>query len=91
MKLKYEFTVMDMGGGEIAAVPVGEGAKAFHGMLRLNELSAEILEKLKEDTTPYKLHDYLKAKYPESTDQEIASQLDPFLRKLLQEGLLTLP
>ena len=91
MKLKYEFTVMDMGGGEISAVPVGEGATAFHGMLLLNEVSADILEQLKEHTTPYKLHDYLKAKYPDSTDEEIANQLNPFLLRLLKEGLLIMP
>ena len=91
MKLKYEFTVMDMGNGEISAVPVGEGAVAFHGMLLLNEFSAEVLDLLKEHTTPYKIHDYLKEKYPDSSDEEIASQLNPFLLKLLGEGLLIMP
>lgn len=51
MKLRYEFTVMDMG-GEFAAVPVEESAEAFHGMLRMNEPSALILALLREDTTP---------------------------------------
>ena len=91
MKLKYEFTVMDMGDGEICAVPVGESAKAFREMLRLNALSADILEQLKEHTTPYKIHDSLKARFPDATDQEIAQELNPFLLTLLKEGLLIMP
>lgn len=90
MKLRYEFTVMDMG-SEIAAVPVGEHAEDFHGMLKLNESSAFILELLREDTTPQAVHKKLKEKYPESTDREIGEMLAPFLNKLIREGLLIAP
>ena len=90
MKLKYEFTMMDMG-GEIAAVPVGEGAKHFHGMLKLNDVAAEILSQLAEDTTPQKVHAYLKEKHPEETDQEIQEALVPFINRLIREGLLIAP
>ena len=77
MKLKYEFTMMDMG-GEIAAVPTGDNAQEFHGIL-------------KEDTTPEKVHKYLKEKYADSTDEEIAEILVDFLNRLLREGLLIAP
>lgn len=87
MKLRYEFAIMDMG-GEFAAVPVGEDADKFHGMLKLNAVSADILGQMKEDTTPMKIHLYLKEKYAESTDEEIAKSLVLFLRRLNQEGLL---
>ena len=87
MKLKYNFTVMDMG-DEFAAVPVGDDAAKFHGMLKLNEASADILELLKEDTTPETIHKHLKEKYPDSTDSEIAHLLVDFLNKLISEGLL---
>ena len=90
MKLRYEFTVMDMG-GEIAAVPIGERAGGFHGMLKLNDVSAEILEKLQEDTTPEKIHAFLKEKYPDSTDREIGEALADFLNHLYREGLLLVP
>ena len=90
MKLKYEFSMMDMG-GEIAAVPVGEGAKEFHGMLKLNEMAAEVLSQLQEDTTPQKVHAYLKEKHPEATDQEIGEMLVEFLNQLVREGLLIAP
>ncbi len=87
MKLRYEFAIMDMG-GEYAAVPVGEDADKFHGMLKFNETSAIILEALKEDTTPMKIHLRLKEKYPESTDEEIAEHLVKFLNYLNQQKLL---
>ncbi len=87
MKLRYEFAIMDMG-GEFAAVPVGEDANKFHGMLKLNAVSADILEQLKENTTPMKIHLHLKEKYPDSTDEEIAEVLVKFLNQLNHEGLL---
>ena len=87
MKLRYEFAIMEMD-GEYAAVPVGKDADRFHGMLKLNETSADILEQLKEDTTPMKIHLYLKEKYEDATDEEIAKNLVVFLNRLNHEGLL---
>ena len=87
MRLRYKFSMMDMG-GEIAAVPVGDNANEFHGMLKLNEVSADILNQLAEETTPEKVHAYLCEKYPDSTRDEIGEQLASFLTQLLNEGLL---
>ena len=87
MNLRYEFAVMDMG-GEFAAVPVGDDANRFHGMLKLSAASADILFLLKEETTPEKVREYLKEKYPDSTDGEIGRILEDFLDKLRAEGLL---
>ena len=91
MKLRYELSVTDMGQGQIVAVPLGEGAALFHGVLMLDELSAAVLELLKEDTTPEKVHAFLKKKYPETSDKEIAAELVPFINKLAAEGLLITP
>ena len=88
MKLKYEFVIMDMG-DEFSAVPVGD--KTFPGILKLNAIGAEIMEQLKEETTPEQIHRYLKEKYPDSTDQEIRESLVEFLNKLLREGILVGP
>ena len=90
MKLKYEFTMMDMG-GEIAAVPTGDNAREFHGILKINDVAQDSLEPLSEDTTPEKVHKYLKEKYADSTDEEIAEILVDFLNRLLREGLLIAP
>ena len=90
MRLKYKLSMMDMG-GEIAAVPVGDNANEFHGMLKVNDISADILSQLEEDTTPEKVHAYLVEKYTDSTEQEIGEQLASFLNQLISEGLLIAP
>jgi len=90
MRLRYKFSMMDMG-DEIAAVPVGDNSGEFHGMLKVNEVSADILRQLEEDTTPEKVHEYLIAKYPDSTEQEIGEQLASFLNRLIEEKLLIVP
>lgn len=87
MRLRYKFSMMDMG-GEIAAVPVGENASEFHGMLKVNDVSADILKQLAEETTPEAVHAYLCEKYTDSTRDEIGEQLATFLTQLLHEGLL---
>ena len=90
MKLRYEFSVMEMD-GEYMAVPVGENAGTFNGMLRMNEVSAEILDLLKEDTTPEAVHQILRERYPDSDDREIGEALTAFLNQLIREGLLIAP
>lgn len=90
MKLRYEFSVMEMD-GEYMAVPVGENAGSFNGMLRMNEVSAEILDLLKEDTTPEAVHRILRERYPDSDDREIGEALTSFLNQLIREGLLIAP
>ena len=90
MKLRYEFSVMEMD-GEYMAVPVGENAGSFNGMLRMNHVSAEILDLLKEDTTPEAVHQILRERYPDSDDREIGEALTAFLNQLIREGLLIAP
>ena len=90
MKLKYTFTTVNMG-EEIVAVPVGDNAQEFHGVLKINDVAKDILEQLKEETTPENVHKYLKEKYPESTDKEIGETLVEFLNQLIREGLLIVP
>lgn len=90
MKLRYELSVMEMD-GEYMAVPVGENAGSFNGMLRMNEVSAEILDLLKEDTTPEAVHRILRERYPDSDDREIGEALTAFLNQLIREGLLIAP
>ena len=90
MKLRYEFSVMEMD-GEYMAVPVGENAGSFNGMLRMNEVSAEILDLLKEDTTPEAVHRILRERYPDSDDREIGEALASFLNQLIRDGLLIAP
>ena len=90
MKLRYEFSVMEMD-GEYMAVPVGDNAEQFNGMLRMNDVSAGILDLLKEDTTPEEVHRILRERYPGSDDREIGEALTSFLNQLIREGLLIAP
>ena len=51
MKLRYDFEIMDMG-EEFVAVPVGDGASQFHGMMRMNKDAAEMLKLIQENSNP---------------------------------------
>ena len=90
MKLRYEFSVMEMD-GEYMAVPVGENAGSFNGMLRMNEASAEVLDLLKEETTPEAVHRILRERYPDSDEREIGEALSAFLNRLIREDILIAP
>ena len=89
MKLACELAVMDMD-GEISAVAVGEDSGKFHGMLRLNEEAADIINLLtiSKGMSFASLVASLQTKYTESTREEIAEFAEVFLKKLWQEGLL---
>ena len=73
MKLACELAVMDMD-GEITAVAVGDDAAKFHGMLRLNEEGADIVNILNmsrehNGITFPNLVASLKTKYTDSTTE----------------------
>ncbi|MBP3811292.1 MAG: PqqD family peptide modification chaperone [Clostridiales bacterium] len=92
MKLACELAVMDMD-GEITAVAVGEDSAKFHGMLRLNEEGADIVNILNmsrehDGITFPNLVASLQTKYTESSREEIAKFTEEFLKQLWQEGLL---
>ena len=92
MRLAVEMAIMNMD-GEISAVAVGEDSAKFHGMLRLNEVAADIITILnlsrEHNGISFKnLVKSLQTKYTDSTPEEIAKITEEFLEKLYQEGLL---
>ena len=87
MKLLFDFEIMDMG-DEVVAVPVGEGARTFHGMLRMNEDAAEMLRLIKESSSPEETHNKLCALHPEEDRRDLGNKLCDFLNQLIREGLL---
>lgn len=92
MRLAVEMAIMNMD-GEISAVAVGEDSAKFHGMLRLNEVAADIITILnlsrKHNGISFNnLVKSLQTKYTDSTPEEIAKITEEFLEKLYQEGLL---
>ena len=87
MKLKYEFEIVDMG-DEICAVPVGDGAEHFHGVLTLNDVAAKMLRLIKECDTPEEALAKLCEDYPTDEKQDIGQKLCDFLNMLEREHLL---
>lgn len=88
MQLKCNFEVMEFDSQKIA-VPVGENANEFHGVIKLNETAAFILEQLKEEASVEAIVEALKAEY--DAPQEL---LEADVRKCIEEftnkGLLSL-
>jgi hypothetical protein len=87
MKLKYEFITTEIGDHTVA-IPVGEAAQLFNGVMHINDSAKEILTLLSEDITYQQIIEKLTQKYIESTKEEIVGFVDGFLEKLKQEDLL---
>lgn len=68
MKLDPEFLLQEVG-GEALLVPVGAAAGRFHGVVRLNETAAFLVEKLQNDTTSEALTEALAAEYDGTAEQ----------------------
>ena len=87
MKLKYEFETTELG-DEIIAVPVGDNALDFKGVLNLNGTAADILKLLKTETTEAELVSALAKNY-DATAEELAAAVKDFVAQLRKEALLT--
>lgn len=86
MKLKYTFEMMELDDQQMA-VPVGEGADKFHGILKLNESAAAIFGLLKEDTTEEAIVEKLLEKY-ETTEEEARTYVHEYVSELKEEGFI---
>ena len=87
MKLRYNFEIMDMG-EEFVAVPVGDGASDFHGMMRMNKDAAEMLQLIQENTSPDDVLAELLRRYPDLEKQDAGWDLCNFMNRLIAEGVL---
>jgi len=86
MKLTHSFELVALD-DMVAAVPVGESAQQFHGLLRLNETAAAILELLKEETTESQIVEALLKEY-EGDPDEIAAYVHEYIEELTKEGFV---
>lgn len=87
MQLNGKFVVRQVG-TDIIAVPIGETALRFNGMILLNEVSKIIWECLERGTTP---EDILKAvtdKF-EVSEETAKSDISEFLQNLRKIEMLT--
>ena len=87
MKLKYEFETTELG-DEIIAVPVGDNARDFGGVINLNDSGAAILKLLQKDTTVEQIVSSLLEEY-EGTKEEMTAFVEKFIDKLRREELLS--
>lgn len=88
MKLKYTFEMIEMD-GDMVAVPVGNAADEFSGLVRLNQSASDIFELLTNDLTEEELVTALAERY--DTDREtIAASVHSYLKTLQSDGLLDL-
>ena len=77
MKLKYEFEMMSLGDDTIA-VPVGDGAREYRGVVKMNESATRIFQILFHETSEEEILCILKKEYA-------ASEVD--LRKCIHETI----
>jgi len=72
---------------QIIAVPVGDSAGEFRGVVRLNDSAAEIFELLKQETTEEAVVAALKERYGD--ELEIPGFVHEFIENLASEGVLS--
>ncbi|MBR4132406.1 MAG: hypothetical protein IKT99_05460 [Oscillospiraceae bacterium] len=87
MKLRYDFEIMDMG-EEFVAVPVGDGASQFHGMMRMNKDAAEMLKLIQENSNPDNVLEELLRRNPDLEKNDVGWELCNFMNRLIAEGVL---
>ena len=86
MKAKYTFEIMDLDDG-LVAVPVGDGADQFHGVLKVNETAAAILKLIEQETTEEEIVDALLKEY-NGNREEVAECVREYLETLNAEGVI---
>lgn len=86
MKTKYLFKTMEVV-GETLAIPAGDGVGDFQGALRVNEVTADILNLLQTDTTEEAVIEAMLKEYSASR-AEIAESVHMVISTLREEGLL---
>lgn len=84
-RLKYTFELMELDDRKVA-VPVGDGARDFRGVVKLNESAAEIFELLEHETTEDEVIAKLMKKY--GNDPSIVEYVHQAVEYFRSEGVL---
>jgi len=84
MKLKYEMTVMEIDGSNMA-IPVG--CTDFRGVIHMNETTADILTVLKNDVTEDQIVSELLKIY-DASDEQIRQSVKKVIAVLDENNLL---
>ena len=84
MKIKKGFVVREVGGENIA-VPIGEMAKEFHGMIKLNDSALFLWNFFNDDRTRDEAVAALIGEY-EITEEEAIKGVDSFIKLVTDNG-----
>ncbi len=87
MKLKYTFVINEVA-DQMVAVPVGDDLGEFNGFIKMNDVSADMFELLKQDTDVDAMVEALKVKYTDATEEEIRENVVSFTDKLKEAGVI---
>ncbi len=85
MKLKYTFEIMEID-DQLMAVPVGDGADEFRGILKLNASAVAIFGLLKEEISEEEIVEALKNEYEDS--KELKTYVHDYLEQLKEAGFI---
>lgn len=83
MRLKYSFETMELDDG-IVAIPVGEAAKEYHGVIKLNETAAFIFNLLQNDISEEEIVTALESEYKVAREKlivDVKKYIDLFKTK----------
>ena len=86
MKAKYDFEFMNLDDG-LVAVPVGNDAAKFRGVLKINETAEKIIRLLANETTEEQIVDTILKEY-NGEKEKISGYVHEFISKLIQEGIV---
>lgn len=86
MRLKYTFETMELD-DQLIAVPVGETASEFRGVIKLNEASAFIFGKLKQETTEDAIIEAMTEEY-DAPREVLAADVKRVVNEFSEKGLL---
>lgn len=86
MHLKYQFEMMELD-DRVVAVPVGDGADEFHGVVKLSETAAFIFNLLKNDISENEIIDAMEKEF-DATRCMLASDVRACIEDFTKKGLL---
>lgn len=86
MRLKYTFDKMELN-DQIVAVPVGDNADNYHGVVKMNETANAIFNLLAEDTTEEAIVEAMEKEYDVSKEI-LAADVKRYVQEFREKGLL---
>lgn len=86
MHLKYTFDKMELN-GQIIAVPVGDNANDYHGVVKMNGTADTIFDLLKEETTEENIIDTMAENY-DVERVRLAEDIRKYIQEFREKGLL---